>query len=136
MDSKKTIRIFLVDDNRTIRQALTKIINSQPDMKVVAEAKDGKAVVATYGKVRPDVTLIDLNMPEVDGIQAISNIRNSFPQARIIVITSCDTASDIEDSYATGADAFVLKDLAFDKMLPMIRAVHGGQRFVPQSYQR
>src|SRR5262245_36466226 len=111
MDTKERIRIFLVDDHRIVRQALTKIINSQPDMKVVAEAVNGKTVVAMYRKVRPDVTLIDLNMPEVDGIQAISNIRKSFPQARIIVITSCDSESDIQDSFATGADAFVLKDL-------------------------
>lgn len=133
MPTKGQIRVFLVDDHRFVRQAITRIINGQPDMKVVAEAEDGKAAVDLYGQVLPDITLMDLNMPEMDGIQAMITIRQSFPEARMIVLSSSDSPKDIQDSSRAGALAYILKDTKRDKLLSIIRDVHAGQRFLSDS---
>jgi DNA-binding NarL/FixJ family response regulator len=130
MPTKGQIRVFLVDDHRFVRQAISRIINGQPDMKVVAEAEDGKNAVDLYGQVLPDVTLMDLNMPEMDGIQAMITIRRSHPEARLIVLSSSDSPKDMQDSSRAGARAYVLKDTKRDKLLSIIRDVFAGQRFL------
>jgi two-component system NarL family response regulator len=99
-------------------------------MKVVAEAEDGKNAVDLYGQVQPDVTLMDLNMPEMDGIQAMITIRRSHPDARLIVLSSSDSPKDMQDSSRAGASAYVLKDTKRDKLLSIIRDVFAGQRFL------
>ena len=131
MPTKGQIRVLLVDDHRFVRQAISRIINGQPDMKVVAEAEDGKIAVDLYGQVLPDVTLMDLNMPEMDGIQAMITIRRSHPEARLIVLSSSDSTKDMQDSSRAGASAYILKDTKRDKLLSMIRDVFAGQRFLP-----
>jgi two-component system NarL family response regulator len=130
MPTKGQIRVLLVDDHRFVRQAISRIINGQPDMKVVAEAEDGKIAVDLYGQVLPDVTLMDLNMPEMDGIQAMITIRRSHPEARLIVLSSSDSPTDMQDSSRAGASAYILKDTKRDKLLSIIRDVFAGQRFL------
>ncbi len=130
MPTKGQIRVLLVDDHRFVRQAISRIINGQPDMKVVAEAEDGKIAVDLYGQVLPDVTLMDLNMPEMDGIQAMITIRRSHPEARLIVLSSSDSTKDMQDSSRAGASAYILKDTKRDKLLSIIRDVFAGQRFL------
>jgi two-component system, NarL family, response regulator len=130
MPTKGQIRIFLVDDHRFVRQAISRIINGQPDMKVVAEAEDGKIAVDLYAQVQPDITLMDLNMPQMDGIQAMITIRRSHPEARMIVLSSSDSQKDMQDSSRAGASAYILKDTKRDKLLSIIRDVFAGQRFL------
>ena len=131
MPTKGQIRVLLVDDHRFVRQAISRIINGQTDMKVVAEAEDGKIAVDLYGQVLPDITLMDLNMPEMDGIQAMITIRRSHPEARLIVLSSSDSQKDMQDSSRAGASAYILKDTKRDKLLSIIRDVFAGQRFLP-----
>ncbi len=130
MPTKGQIRVLLVDDHRFVRQAISRIINGQPDMKVVAEAEGGKNAVDLYGQVLPDVTLMDLNMPDMDGIQAMITIRRSHPEARLIVLSSSDSPKDMQDSSRAGASAYILKDTKRDKLLSIIRDVFAGQRFL------
>lgn len=123
------IRIFLVDNHHFVREAMARIINNQPDMKVIAEAENGRIAVEKYPAVRPDVTLMDLSMPELDGIQAMTEIRKSDPAAKFVVLSSYDFAEDIQGSFDAGAKAYLLKDTARDKLIEIIRAVHDGQTF-------
>lgn len=124
------IRVLIADDHPVVRTGLALMLNYESDMEVVAEASNGQEAVALYGRHRPDVTLMDLRMPEMDGIEAITTIRRESPTARIILLTTYDGDEDIYRALRAGAPAYLLKDAPFSEVLQAIRAVHAGQKHI------
>lgn len=131
MSKENTIRVLIADDHFVVRAGLGTVINAEPDMTVVAEAVNGKQAFEMYRTSRPDVVLMDLRMPEMNGVEAIAAIRKEFPDSRIIVLTTYDGDEDIYRALQAGARAYILKDMVGDELLDAIRAVHAGQRRIP-----
>lgn len=127
MRTKKPIRILIADDHTVVRRGLVALIEDWKDMKLVGEASTGNEVVDLYRRLRPDITLLDLRMPVMDGVAAIAVIRAQFPAARIIVLTIYDDDEDIYRALQAGAAAYVLKDALPEELAETIRAVHAGQ---------
>jgi len=127
----ETIRVLCVDDHRLMREGIARIVEVQPDMTVVAQASDGEAAVQQFLKCRPDVTLMDLEMPTMNGVQAIQAIRQHQPDARIIVLTMYHGDEDIYRAVAAGAMGYLLKDTLPDDLIRVIREVHAGHRVIP-----
>ena len=130
---KKTDRvsILIADDHPVVREGLVALISRRPDMVVVAEASNGREAVEQFLLHRPDVALLDLRMPEMDGVEAITAIRQKIPAARLIVLTTFDEDEDIYRGLRAGAKAYLLKDAPRDDLLKCIRAVHEGQTIIP-----
>jgi len=128
---KSTIQVLCVDDHRLMREGIARIVGVQPDMTVVAEASDGEEAVAQFLKCKPDVTLMDLEMPTMNGMQAIQAIRAQQPDARIVVLTMYHGDEDIYRAVAAGAAGYLLKDTLPDDLIRVIRAVHAGERAIP-----
>ena len=124
------IRVLSVDDHPLLREGIAALIGNQTDMELVAEACNGREAVEQFRKHRPDITLMDLQMPEMSGIDAISAIRGEFPEARIIILTT--HAGDVQVSRAlkAGARGYLLKGSLRNELLETIRAVHAGQKRV------
>jgi len=131
MSEQSPIRVLVVDDHFVVRMGLTTLINSQPDMTVVGDAANGKQGVELFRANHPDVTLMDLRMPEMGGVDAINAIRQEAPDCKIIVLTTFDGDEDIFRAFQAGARAYLLKDMHHDELLSAIRAVNQGQRFIP-----
>src|SRR5918911_4183271 len=129
--SENQIRVMVVDDQAVVRQGIVALINTVHDMTVVAEATNGQEAVELYGTHQPDVTLMDLRMPIVGGVEAIARIRREFPGARVIVLTTFDGDEDIYRSLQAGAQGYLLKDMFFDELEDAIRKVHAGARRIP-----
>lgn len=129
--SGQTIRVLLVDDHPVVREGMAALLNRRPDMDVIGEVDNGRSAVEFFQQHQPDVTLMDLRMPEMGGVAAIVAIREQFPQARIIVLTTYDGDEDIYRGLQAGAMAYLLKDSPRDALLETIRAVHAGQRRIP-----
>jgi DNA-binding NarL/FixJ family response regulator len=125
------IRILVAEDHTVVRDGLVAIIRQEADMDVVAEAGDGREAVALWKSLRPDVTLMDLRMPGLDGVNAIYEIRAVQPDARIIVLTTFDGDEDIYRGIRAGAKSYLLKDVRRDELFHCIREVHAGRKFVP-----
>lgn len=130
MEETKPIRILVVDNHSLVREAMTRLINIQPDMQVVAEAANGQIAVTSYEKIVPDVTLMDLSMPGMNGIDAVHAIRRTHPGARFIMLSAYDFPEDIRNSMQAGAAAYLLKDTAREKLIRVIRDVHQGHTFL------
>jgi DNA-binding NarL/FixJ family response regulator len=126
----RRIRVLIADDHSVVLEGLSAIIGRQPDMVVVAQAADGEEAVALWRAKRPDVTLLDLRMPKLDGVDAIDAIRKHDGDAHVIVLTTFDTDQDIYRALKTGARAYLLKDCRRDDLLDCIRRVHSGERWV------
>ena len=126
-----TIRVLCADDHRLMREGIARIVGVQPDMTVVAQASDGEQAVAQFLKYRPDVTLMDLEMPTMTGIQAIQAIRGHHADARIVVLTMYHGDEDIHRAIAAGAMGYLLKDTLPDDLIRVIREVHSGRRAIP-----
>jgi DNA-binding NarL/FixJ family response regulator len=124
------IRVLIADDHTVVREGLAAIIGRQPDMQVVAEANNGREAVALWKQHRPDVTLLDLRMPELDGAGAIVEIRTEDPSARLIILTTFDGDEDIYQGMRAGARAYLLKDARREELLECIRRVAAGGIFV------
>lgn len=122
---------MIVDDHPSFRKGLNALLQSEPGMKVVAEAGDGRTALELYRRVRPDLVLMDLRMPGFSGVQAIMAIRKEFPDARIIVMTTYETDEDVFRAMQSGAQSYLLKDMADDEILGTIRAVYAGERRLP-----
>lgn len=121
------IRVLIADDHVTILEGLSAIINRQPDMLVVGEAANGREAVLLWKQYRPDISLIDLRMPFVDGNGVIEEVRKNDPGARFIVLTTFDTDEDIMRAMKVGAKGYLLKDARREEILDFIRRVHDGQ---------
>ncbi len=124
------IRIMAVDDHPLIREGIARLVSAQPDLTMVAEATNGREAVQQFRAHRPDVTLMDLQMPGMSGLDAISTIRGEFPEAHIIVLTTY--AGDVQAHRAVkaGARAYLLKDTLHRELVETIRAVHAGKKFL------
>ena len=133
MDETKKIRIAVVDDQAVVRQGFVSLINTVADMEVIAEATNGQQAVELYREHRPDVMLIDLRMPVLSGVDAISAIRKEFPGARMIVLTTYDGDEDIYRSLQAGAQGYLLKDVFFEDLEEAIRKVHAGSKRIPSA---
>jgi DNA-binding NarL/FixJ family response regulator len=125
------IRILVAEDHLVARVGVTTIVNMQPDMKVVAEASNGQQAVEQYREHRPDVTLLDLRMPGMGGVEAALAIRAEFPEARLIALTTYGGDEDIRRALAAGVRAYLTKDVLHDELLKAIRAVHAGRTYLP-----
>jgi DNA-binding NarL/FixJ family response regulator len=126
-----SIRVLIADDHVTVREGLAAIIGRQADMAVAGEAASGRDAVNLWQQCRPDVTLIDLRMPVMDGVIAIGEIRRLDPAARIIVLTTFDTDNDIARAIKAGAKGYLLKDTQREELLDSIRRVHAGETCIP-----
>ncbi len=122
------IRILTVDDHPMLREGIAALVASQPDMKLVAEASTGREALEQFRKHRPDLTLMDLQMPDMDGIEAMVAICSEFPDARIIVLTTYKGDIQVLRALKAGARAYLLKGLLRKELLETIRAVHAGQK--------
>jgi DNA-binding NarL/FixJ family response regulator len=125
------IRILIVDDHPFLREGLIAILSSEPDMVVVAEAGDGRQAIDLALRYRPDVTIVDLRLPVLDGCAAISGIRRDWPDARILVLTTYDGEDDVHRALQAGARGYLLKRMARHELIAAIRAIHDGRRWVP-----
>jgi DNA-binding NarL/FixJ family response regulator len=122
------IRLLVVDDHPLLRQGIAALVADQPDMSLVAEASNGREAIQQFRAHRPDVTLMDLQMPEINGIDAMIAIRGEFPEARIIVLTTYGGDVQVLRAMKAGARAYLLKNLLHKELLESIRAVHAGKR--------
>jgi len=129
--SSGSIRVLLAEDHAIVRDGLAAIFNQESDVMVVAEAGNGQQAVDLWRKHRPDVTLMDLQMPQLDGVRAIYEIRAIDPDARIIVLTTFDGDDDIYRAIRAGAKSYLLKDARREELLHCIREVHAGRTLVP-----
>jgi DNA-binding NarL/FixJ family response regulator len=127
------IRILIADDHTTVLAGLASIIGMQPDMLVVAEAVNGREAVDLWQKHRPDVTLLDLRMPKLDGVSVIDEIRQHNASARIIMLTTYDTDNEIYRAIKAGAKGYLLKDARREELLDCIRKVNRGDTCIPQA---
>jgi DNA-binding NarL/FixJ family response regulator len=125
------IRILTVDDHPLLRKGIAALVNAEPDLKLVAEASNGREAIDAFRSHQPDVTLMDLQMPGVDGLEAIDAIRREFPEARIIVLTTYSGDTQVLRALKAGARGYVLKGHVHKELLDAIRAVHAGQKRIP-----
>ena len=129
MSSSTDIRIVIADDHPVVLQGLAALIDYQPGLLIVAQASNGQEAIDCYAEYQPDVALIDLRMPLVDGVNAIAQIRQAFADARIIVLTTYDRNEDIYRGIQAGAMGYLLKDAEPEELLSAIRTVAAGQRW-------
>lgn len=128
MTQPQSIRILLAEDHAVVREGLAAILNREADMSVIAEAEDGLQAVELYRLHQPEVTLMDLRMPKLEGVAAIIQIRADFPHARIIILTTYDGDEDIYRGLQAGAKGYLLKDATSEELRCAVRAVHQGRK--------
>jgi DNA-binding NarL/FixJ family response regulator len=125
------IRILVVEDHHVVRQGLMALIGTVPGLEVVAEAPDGREAIMKFRQHKPDITLMDLRLPNLGGVDAITAIRAEFPAARIIVLTTFDGDEDIYRALQAGARGYLLKGMDADELIDAIRIVHSGKTRIP-----
>jgi DNA-binding NarL/FixJ family response regulator len=131
MREEKTIRVFSVDDHPLMHEGIAALINNQPDMTLVAEAFDGKTALARFREHRPDVTLMDLRLPDMSGIEAMISILKEFPAARVIILTMFEGDVEIQRALKAGARGYMLKTMPPKELVKVIRRVHAGKKHIP-----
>lgn len=124
--------ILSVDDHALLREGIAALVNAEPDMKLIAEAANGEEAIERFRSHRPEITLMDLQMPNMNGVDAISRIRDEFPDAKIIVLTTYTGDAQALRALKAGARGYVLKGDVHRELLAIIRAVHSGQKRIPQ----
>ena len=122
--------VLLVDDHALLRTGVANIINQEPDLHVVAEAGDGVEGVEAFERYHPDVTLLDLRMPRMEGVEVVRQLRERDPRARVIVLTTYDTDDEISRALKAGAKAYVLKDISAEDLVGCIRDVLAGKTYI------
>ena len=127
------IRVLLADDHTIVRKGVAQILDEQRDMRVVALAADGISALAAYRRERPDVALLDLRMPELEGVSLVEKLREEFPAAVLVVLTTYDTEDDIDRALRAGARGYLLKDVAPADLVACVRTVHGGGTWISQA---
>ena len=129
--SARPIRVLAIDDHPLLREGIASALADQPDMTLVAEAVDARSGIEQFRRTRPDVTLMDLQMPDMSGIEAIRIIRQEFPDARILVLTTFQGDAQVTNALRYGASGFLLKGTLRKELRDAIRAVHAGRRVIP-----
>ncbi len=128
MTGSSPIRILTVDDHPLVREGIAGLVGVQPDMALVGEATNGREAIQQFRAHRPDVTLMDLQMPEMNGLDALITIRTEFPEARVIVLTTYEGDAQILRAVKAGAQGYLLKNTLHSELLRTIRAVHAGKK--------
>jgi DNA-binding NarL/FixJ family response regulator len=131
MTDKKKIRVLSVDDHPLLREGITAVIDHQPDMQMVAQAAGGREAIQRFREHQPDVTLMDLRLPDLSGIDAMIAIRAEFPDARIVMLTTFEGDVEIQRALAAGARGYVLKSMPPNELTDVIRQVHAGKKRIP-----
>ena len=132
MKPGRNIRILIADDHYLVRMGIVALVNTETDMEVVAEAADGQQAVELFEKHKPDLVLMDSRMTVKTGIEATIEIRKMDPAARVLMLTAFDGDADIRKAFEAGAQGYVLKSSSGEKLIPALRAVAAGERWVPQ----
>jgi DNA-binding NarL/FixJ family response regulator len=135
-EAPRKIRLLIADDHVTVVAGLSSIINMQPDMEVVGDARDGREAVEMWRRHRPDVILLDLRMPHLDGIGVLDVLRQFDPALRSIVLTTFDSEIEVLRAFRAGARAYLLKDLRREDLLDCIRKVYAGETCIPQDLMK
>jgi len=130
-DTLPRIRVLLVDDHLIVRMGLAYAINNQPDMQVIAQAEDGVQGIELYRKHLPDVVILDLRMPQLNGIEAIKQLRKEFGDLHVLVLSNYMSGNDISAALQAGAKGFVGKDTGMNALMDAIRRVHQGEQYLP-----
>jgi DNA-binding NarL/FixJ family response regulator len=131
MSERARIRVFSVDDHPLLREGIAAIINNQPDMSMVAQAANFQDALEQYRKHQPDVTLMDLRLPDKSGIETMIAIRGEFPEARIIMLTTFEGDVEIKNALEAGARGYMLKSMPPKDLVEVIRQVHAGKKRIP-----
>ncbi len=129
--SEKTIRVFSVDDHPLLREGIAALVNNQPDMELVGEASNGAETLQQFKQHLPDVTLLDLRLPDMSGIDVLIAIRSEFPDARIVMLTTFEGDVEVQRALQAGARGYLLKNMPPSELLEVIRQVHAGKKRIP-----
>jgi len=132
-EADRPIRVLLADDHAIVRNGVAQILNEARGICVVAQAEDGEEAVEKFASHRPDVALIDLRMPKIEGPHVVERIRGQFPGAVVVILTTYDTDHDIELALRAGAKAYLVKDVSPQELVNCVRAVHAGRAWVSPS---
>ena len=129
--TRQSIRVLVVEDHHVVRQGLVALLNVVDGLEVVGEAADGVDAIAQFRKCQPDITLVDLRLPRLSGVEVIERLRMETPQARFIVLTTYDGDEDIYRALQAGAKAYLLKGMTSEELIATIRMVHAGKSYIP-----
>lgn len=136
MPPKPRIRLLLADDHTVVRMGLAAVLGVEKDLEVVAEAEDGAEAVDRYRATQPDVTLLDVRMPGLDGIEALGRIRTEWPEARVLMLTTSELDEDVQRAMELGACGYLLKSVHRSELVRAIREIHAGGRCIPEALAR
>jgi len=131
MSNKQSIRVFSVDDHPLLREGIATLVNNQPDMVLIGEAATGAEAIQHFKQHMPDVTLLDLRLPDMSGIDVLIAIRSEFPEARIVMLTTFEGDVEVQRALQAGARGYLLKNMPPVELLDVIRQVHDGKKRIP-----
>jgi two-component system NarL family response regulator len=128
---ERPVRVMVIDDHALVRRGIVALLAMRPEVEVIGEAGDGATAIELYQRLRPDVTLMDLRMPTLSGVEAITRLRGEAPDSRFVVLTTYDGDEDVYRALQAGAQGYVLKGAEPDELVETILAVHAGERRIP-----